>query len=49
MFRSGKEVIEWVSEQLRFGIRPGLERMQAALDKNKNGFLFPKPIHIRKG
>ena len=46
MFRSGKEVIEWVSEQLRFGIRPGLERMQAALDRLDNPHLKIQTIHI---
>ena len=46
MFRSGKEVIECVSEQLRFGIRPGLERMQAALDRLDNPHLKIQTIHI---
>ena len=46
MFRSGKEVIDWVSEQLRFGIRPGLERMEAALSRLDNPHLKIKTIHI---
>lgn len=46
MFRSGKEVIEWVSEQLRFGIRPGLERMQVALERLDNPHLKIQTIHI---
>ncbi len=46
MFRSGKEVIEWVSEQLRFGIRPGLERMEAALNRLDNPHLKIQTIHI---
>ena len=28
MFRNGNDVIEWVNQQLRFGIKPGLERME---------------------
>lgn len=46
MFRDGKEVIEWVSEQLRFGIRPGLERMEAALNRLDNPHLKIQTIHI---
>lgn len=46
MFRSGKEVIEWISEQLRFGIRPGLERMEAALTRLDNPHLKLQTIHI---
>ncbi len=46
MFRSGKEVIEWVSEQLRFGIRPGLERMEVALTRLDNPHLKLQTIHI---
>lgn len=46
MFRSGKEVIDWVSEQLRFGIRPGLERMEAALSRLDHPHLKIQTIHI---
>lgn len=46
MFRNGQEVVEWISEQLRFGIRPGLERMEVALCRLNNPHLKMKTIHI---
>ena len=46
MFRHGHEVIEWISGQLKFGIRPGLERMEAALVHLDNPHLKLKTIHI---
>lgn len=46
MFRSGSEVIEWVNAQLKFGIKPGLERMQAALLRLDNPHLKRPAIHI---
>ena len=46
MFRNGQEVVEWISEQLRFGIRPGLERMEVALERLNNPHLKMKTIHI---
>jgi len=46
MFKSETEVIEWISGQLRFGIRPGLERMEQALEKLDNPHLQLKTIHI---
>jgi len=46
MFRSGQEVVEWISEQLRFGIRPGLERMEVALERLNNPHLKIQTIHI---
>lgn len=46
MFRSGHDVIEWVNQQLRFGIKPGLERMEAALARLDNPHLKIKTIHI---
>lgn len=46
MFRNGQEVVEWISEQLRFGIRPGLERMETALERLNNPHLNIKTIHI---
>ncbi|MBQ4163632.1 MAG: bifunctional folylpolyglutamate synthase/dihydrofolate synthase [Turicibacter sp.] len=46
MFRSGQEVVEWISEQLRFGIRPGLERMEVALERLNNPHLKIQTLHI---
>ena len=46
MFRSGSEVIEWINAQLKFGIKPGLERMQAALLRLDNPHLKRPTIHI---
>lgn len=46
MFRSGNDVIEWVNQQLRFGIKPGLERMNAALARLDSPHLKIKTIHI---
>ncbi|MGL4336851.1 MAG: bifunctional folylpolyglutamate synthase/dihydrofolate synthase [Turicibacter sp.] len=46
MFRSGQEVIEWIHGQLKFGIRPGLERMEVALSRLDHCHLKYKTIHI---
>lgn len=46
MFRNGSEVIEWVNAQLKFGIKPGLERMQVALTRLENPHLKLKTVHI---
>ena len=46
MFRNGNDVIEWVNQQLRFGIKPGLERMEAALARLGNPHLKIRTIHI---
>ncbi|HAX72705.1 MAG TPA: bifunctional folylpolyglutamate synthase/dihydrofolate synthase [Firmicutes bacterium] len=46
MFRSGHEVVEWINSQLKFGMRPGLERMEAALLRLSNPHEQIKTIHI---
>lgn len=46
MFRSGTDAIEWVNQQLRFGIKPGLERLEVALARLDNPHLKLKTIHI---
>jgi len=46
MFKNETEVINWISGQLRFGIRPGLTRMAIALEKLGNPHLQLKTLHI---
>lgn len=46
MFKNETEVINWISGQLRFGIRPGLTRMTKALEKLGNPHLQLKTLHI---
>ena len=46
MFNNEIEVINWITGQLRFGIRPGLTRMMKALEKLGNPHLSLKTLHI---
>lgn len=46
MFHHESEVIAWINGQLRFGIRPGLERMEKALTCLNNPHLTVPTIHI---
>ena len=46
MFKKESEVIEWISNQLKFGIRPGLERLEMALKQLGNPHLGLKTVHI---
>ncbi len=46
MFWNGQEVMDWIQSQLKFGIRPGLERMELALARLKNPHHALQMIHI---
>ncbi|MCL1950652.1 MAG: bifunctional folylpolyglutamate synthase/dihydrofolate synthase [Turicibacter sp.] len=45
-FHTEQQVIDWISGQLKFGIRPGLERMEAALIKLGSPHLKLKTVHV---
>jgi len=45
-FISEQQVIDWISNQLKFGIRPGLARLEKALERLGNPHLELKTIHV---
>ena len=45
-FKTETEVIDWISGQLKFGMRPGLERMAAALEILGNPHLELITVHV---
>lgn len=45
-FSSEQQVIDWISGQLKFGIRPGLERLEKALEILGNPHLELKTVHV---
>lgn len=46
VFKSEQEVIDWISGQLKFGIRPGLERLEKALAILGNPHLALQTVHV---